>query len=51
MRDLNTLVRGNSKWVLSSATDINVWGQIVGQGMLNGKPHGFLLTPRAFFKF
>jgi uncharacterized membrane protein len=51
MRDLNTLIRGNSKWVLSSATDINVWGQIVGQGMLNGKPHGFLLTPRAFFKF
>jgi len=51
MRDLNTLIRGNSKWVLFSATDINVWGQIVGQGMLNGKPHGFLLTPRAFFKF
>jgi probable HAF family extracellular repeat protein len=51
MRDLNTLIRGNSKWVLLSATDINAWGQIVGQGMLNGKPHGFLLTPRAFFKF
>jgi probable HAF family extracellular repeat protein len=51
MRDLNTLVRGNSKWVLTSATDINVWGQIVGQGLLNGKPHGFLLTPRAFSKF
>ncbi len=51
MRDLNTLIRGNSKWVLTSATDINVWGQIVGQGMLNGHPHGFLLTPRAFFGF
>ncbi len=51
MRDLNTLIRGNSGWVLSSATDINIWGQIVGQGTLNGKPHGFLLTPRVFFKF
>lgn len=46
MQDLNTLIRGNSGWVLNSATDINVWGQIVGEGMLNGQPHGFLLTPR-----
>lgn len=51
MRELNTMIRGNSKWVLNSATDINIWGQIVGQGTLNGKPHGFLLTPRAFFDF
>ena len=46
MRDLNTLVRGNSKWVLQTATDINDWGQIVGTGTLKGKTHGFLLTPR-----
>lgn len=24
MRDLNTLIRGNSSWVLNTATDINV---------------------------
>jgi probable HAF family extracellular repeat protein len=46
MRDLNTLIRGKSGWVLNSATDINVWGQIVGEGTLRGQPHGFLLTPR-----
>lgn len=51
MQDLNTLIRGNSGWVLNSATDINVWGQIVGEGTLNGQPHGFLLTPRNPFKF
>lgn len=45
MRDLNTLIRSNSGWVLNSASDINVWGQIVGEGVLNGQPHGFLLTP------
>ena len=37
-------------WLLNSATDINVWGQIVGMGTLNGQPHGFLLTPRNPFK-
>jgi hypothetical protein len=26
-------------------TDINDFGQIVGQGEINGEPHGFLLTP------
>jgi probable HAF family extracellular repeat protein len=45
MRDLNTLIPQNSVWVLQSATDINVWGQIVGSGTRNGQPHGFLLTP------
>jgi len=46
MRDLNTLIHGNHGWVLNSASGINVWGQIVGEGVLNGQPHGFLLTPR-----
>jgi probable HAF family extracellular repeat protein len=46
MQDLNTLIRANSGWVLNSVADINVWGQIVGSGTLNGKQHGFLLTPR-----
>jgi uncharacterized membrane protein len=46
MQDLNTLIPSSSAWVLNTATDINVWGQIVGEGTLNGQPHGFLLTPR-----
>jgi hypothetical protein len=50
MQDLNTLIRTNSGWVLTTATDINVWGQIVGNGTLNGEPHGFLLTPRDPFQ-
>jgi probable HAF family extracellular repeat protein len=51
MRDLNTLIRANSGWVLKTATDINFWGQIVGSGTRNGQQHGFLLTPRVFFQF
>ena len=51
MQDLNKLIPPNSGWVLNAATDINVWGQIVGSGMLNGQPHGFLLTPKDFFQF
>lgn len=51
MRDLNTLIPSPSGWVLNSAADINVWGQIVGSGTRNGQPHGFLLTPRTFFQF
>ncbi len=49
MRDLNSLIRGNSGWVLNTATDINVWGQIVGLGTFKGEAHGYLLTPRVFF--
>jgi probable HAF family extracellular repeat protein len=50
MRDLNTLVPLTSGWVLTSASDINIWGQIVGSGTRNGQPHGFLLTPRKLFQ-
>ena len=46
MRDLNTLIPPNSGWVLNTATDINIWGQIVGSGTHHGQVHGFLLTPR-----
>jgi probable HAF family extracellular repeat protein len=49
MRDLNTLIRASSGWVLNSVSDINLWGQIVGSGTRNGQPHGFLLTPRVFY--
>ena len=45
MRDLNTLIHPNSGWVLTSASDINAWGQIVGSGIRNGQQHGYLLTP------
>jgi probable HAF family extracellular repeat protein len=48
MQDLNTLIRANSGWVLNSVSDINVWGQIVGSGIYNGRAHGFLLTPQVF---
>ena len=45
MQDLNMLIPV-SDWVLNSVSDINVWGQIVGSGTLNGESHGFLLTPQ-----
>ena len=49
MQDLNTLIRPGSDWVLNSVSDINIWGQIVGSGSLNGQSHGFLLTPEKLF--
>jgi probable HAF family extracellular repeat protein len=45
MQDLNTLIPANSGWSLQSATGINVHGQIVGNGQLNGNYVAFLLTP------
>jgi probable HAF family extracellular repeat protein len=48
MRDLNTLISASSGWVLNSATGINLWGQIVGSGTVNGHAHGFLLIPTFF---
>ena len=45
MQDLNTLIPAGG-WVLNSVSDINVWGQIVGSGTLDGESHGFLLTPQ-----
>jgi probable HAF family extracellular repeat protein len=50
MRDLNALIFPNSGWILNTATDLNFWGQIVGQGTRNGQLHGFLLTPRRPFQ-
>ncbi len=46
MQDLNSLIPSGSGWVLGTATGINLWGQIVGSGIYNGKMHGFLLTPQ-----
>ena len=45
MQDLNNLIPANSGWVLSRAVDINDAGQIVGNGLKNGQPKAFLLTP------
>lgn len=43
MRDLNELVTAPN-WILTSATAINTFGDIVGTGIVNGEEHGFLLT-------
>jgi hypothetical protein len=45
MQDLNRLIPGNSGWKLNTAADVNIWGQIIGQGTRNGQTHGYLLTP------
>ncbi|HVU87577.1 MAG TPA: hypothetical protein VHD36_09655 [Pirellulales bacterium] len=45
MFDLNSLVPQKSGWVLEQATGINDSGQIVGEGILNGRTTAFLLTP------
>jgi probable HAF family extracellular repeat protein len=43
MTDLNTLLPNGSGWRLQEATGINDAGQIVGQGIINGEYHAFLL--------
>ena len=45
MYDLNSLIPGNSGWVLEAANSINDADEIVGYGTINGEEHGFLLTP------
>lgn len=49
--DLNNLLPANSGWVLETAVGINSNGQIVGEGILNGQMHTFLLktsTPSSY---
>jgi len=46
MQDLNSLI-ADSGWVLTAAAAVNNTGDIVGTGLLNGQPHGFLLTTGA----
>ena len=43
--DLNDRLEPGSGWVLLSANAINDAGQIAGEGLLNGDPRAFLLTP------
>ncbi len=45
--DLNSLIPQGSGWQLTQAFGINNAGQIVGQGMIDGAQHAFLLTPQA----
>jgi len=45
MIDLNTQIPPNSGWYLSYAWGINNLGQIVGEGLINGNKHAFLLLP------
>ncbi|MBE9225207.1 hypothetical protein IQ264_07150 [Phormidium sp. LEGE 05292] len=45
MTSLNSLIPSNSGWFLSDATGINKTGQIVGNGIINGQTHAFLLIP------
>jgi probable HAF family extracellular repeat protein len=45
MQDLNELIPPNSGWTLTEARSINESGQIVGNGIIKGQQHGFLLTP------
>ena len=45
MQDLNALIPANSGWDLPGAVAVNIAGQIVGAGTVDGQQHGFLLTP------
>jgi probable HAF family extracellular repeat protein len=43
--DLNDLIPQGTGWDLMDAFDISDVGQIVGQGLIDGEMHGFVLTP------
>ncbi|MBB5873536.1 putative HAF family extracellular repeat protein [Allocatelliglobosispora scoriae] len=43
---LDTLIPAGTGWTLQQANGINDRGQIVGRGLVNGKYHAYLLTPR-----
>jgi probable HAF family extracellular repeat protein len=47
INDLNKQLPRGSAWELTSATDINNAGQIVGQGSIGGQHHAFLMVPGA----
>jgi len=46
LEDLNDLAGADRAVVLCRANGINSRGQIVGQGVIGGREHAFLLTPR-----
>jgi len=45
MTDLNTLLIAGTGWFLTRAWDIDDRGAIVGEGIVNGAPRAFLMTP------
>ena len=45
MVDGNDLIPADSGWALQDATGINDAGEIVGDGVIDGQDHAFLLTP------
>lgn len=45
MVDLNTQIALDAGWILTGASAINTQGQIVGDGIYNGHPHFYFLTP------
>lgn len=45
LQDLNDLLPPGSGWILNGAFGINDRGQIVGDGVFNGRSTAFLLTP------
>ena len=45
VQDLTAQLSAGSGWILQTATGINDGGQIVGEGLHNGVPHGYLFTP------
>ncbi len=47
MKDLNTLIAADNGWVLTSATDINNHGEIIGNANLGG----YSLRPASVFHF
>jgi probable HAF family extracellular repeat protein len=48
MQDLNDLIAKDSGWTLIQASGLNVYGQIVGVGVINNQEHAFLLSPSGF---
>jgi probable HAF family extracellular repeat protein len=48
MTDLNSLLPPDSGWVLDEALGINARGQIVGEGLYQGRYQAFLMTPHAY---
>ncbi len=46
LQDLNSLIPPNSGWELVTARAINDKGQIVGEGVIDGERHAYLLNPK-----
>jgi probable HAF family extracellular repeat protein len=45
MSDLNAMIATNPPWLLTAARAINSSGHIVGDGVVSGQTHAFLLLP------